>query len=100
MGAILNAKAEFDPYHKWFGIPAQEQPPNHYRLLRISLFEADPEVIENAYDKEMADLKAQEHGEHGDLVESISRELIAARNCLHDAEKKGSSGNLMGKFGW
>jgi hypothetical protein len=25
----------FDPYHRWLGIPPQEQPPNHYRLLAL-----------------------------------------------------------------
>ena len=24
---------KFDPYHIWLGIPPEEQPPNHYRLL-------------------------------------------------------------------
>lgn len=84
----MNTRLEFDPYHKWLGIPSSEQPPNHYRLLRINLFESDAEVIENAYVKEMQALKEQEHGQHVDHVESISRELIAARNCLHDAEDK------------
>ena len=37
--------SSFDPYHKWLGIPPEEQPPNHYRLLGVSLFEASPEVI-------------------------------------------------------
>ena len=27
--------ANFDPYYKWLGIPPEEQPPNHYRLLGI-----------------------------------------------------------------
>ena len=84
----MNTKAEFDPYHKWFGIPPREQPPNHYRLLRIALFESDPDVIENAYDKEMGNLKQQEHGPHADLVEPLSRELIAARTCLLDAKRR------------
>ena len=35
----------FDPYRKWLGIPPKDQPPNHYRLLGIDLFEADAEVI-------------------------------------------------------
>ncbi len=38
----------FDPYHKWLGIPAKDQPANHYRLLGLDLFEADAEVIESA----------------------------------------------------
>ena len=41
----------FDPYRKWLGIPPQEQPPNHYRLLGIGLFESDFDVISNASDR-------------------------------------------------
>ena len=32
--------APFDPYYRWLGIPPGEQPPNHYRLLGVQLFEA------------------------------------------------------------
>jgi hypothetical protein len=39
---------QFDPYHKWLGIPPKDQPADHYRLLAIERFEADPEVIETA----------------------------------------------------
>ena len=38
----------FDPYHRWLGIPPDEQPPHHYRLLGINAFETDPEVIRDA----------------------------------------------------
>ena len=36
----------FDPYHQWLGIPAAEQPPNHYRLLGVPLLESDLDKIE------------------------------------------------------
>jgi sulfatase modifying factor 1 len=86
----MMSSESFDPYHKWLGIPVRGQPPSRYRLLRIDRFESDPEVIENAYDKEMADLKAQEHGQHAELVDQLSREIIEARDCLLNAEKKGA----------
>jgi len=57
-------------------------------LLRIDLFESDAEVIDNAYDKEMSNLKLQEHGSHADLVEPLTRQLFAARKCLLDAKSK------------
>ena len=41
----------FDPYHEWLGIPPEEQPPNHYRLLGIPLFEPDPQVIRHAVEE-------------------------------------------------
>lgn len=42
---------DFDPYRKWLGIVPKDQPPNHYRLLGIELFESDPDVIEGAADQ-------------------------------------------------
>lgn len=41
----------FDPYHKWLGIPPKAQPPNHYRLLGLELYEDDLEVIVAAADE-------------------------------------------------
>ena len=38
----------FDPYHKWLGIPPEDQPANHYRLLGLELFESDRDVIDSA----------------------------------------------------
>ena len=35
--------ADFDPYYRWLGIPAEEQPPNHYRLLGIQDLETNLE---------------------------------------------------------
>ena len=34
----------FDPYHTWLGIPPEKQPPNHYTLLGIELFEDVPDT--------------------------------------------------------
>ena len=28
----------FDPYESWLGIPPEDQPPNHYRLLGLKPF--------------------------------------------------------------
>ena len=36
---------QFDPYHVWLGIPPEEQPPSHYRLLGLRPLEADGDVI-------------------------------------------------------
>ena len=59
----------FDPYFKWLGIPASEQPPNHYRLLAIRELEDDPDVISHAADKQMAHLKSLQAGERADLTQ-------------------------------
>ncbi len=31
--------------YRWLGVPPAEQPPDHYRLLGLTRFEADPTVI-------------------------------------------------------
>ncbi|MDG2409345.1 MAG: hypothetical protein P8M53_10090, partial [Pirellulales bacterium] len=46
-----------DPYYEWLGIAAEEQPPNHYRLLGINLFESNPQVIESAVNQRMSYLQ-------------------------------------------
>ena len=40
----------FDAYHEWLGIAPKDQPPNHYRLLGIDLYEANANVIDGAAD--------------------------------------------------
>jgi len=72
----------FDPYRKWLGIPPDEQPPNHYRLLGIGLFESDPDVISNAADRQMAHVRSFQTGRYSELSQKILNELSAARLCL------------------
>ena len=45
---------EFDPYYKWLGILPKDQPPHHYRLLGIEVFEDDLQVIEAAADRQLS----------------------------------------------
>ena len=54
----------FNAYHVWLGIPPHEQPPNHYRLLGISLFEGDLDVIDHAADRQMAHVRTFQSGKH------------------------------------
>ncbi|HET6879639.1 MAG TPA: WD40 repeat domain-containing protein [Pirellulales bacterium] len=78
----------FDPYHKWLGIPAAEQPANHYRLLAVALFEDDPDVIETAADQRMALLRTFQTGPHSADSQRLLNELSSARLCLLTQEKK------------
>lgn len=79
---------QFDPYHKWLGIPPEEQPPNHYRLLGIRLFEADVDVIQSAADQRMGHLRTFQTGTHAEWSQKILNELAAARVCLLRADRK------------
>jgi len=78
----------FDPYHRWLGIPPNEQPANHYRLLAISLFEADPEVIRDAAAQRMAHVRTYQLGPHSAISQKILNELGEAKACLLDPEGK------------
>lgn len=78
----------FNGYHVWLGIPASEQPPNHYRLLGIAAFESDLDVIEHAADRQMAHVRTFQSGRHQALSQQILNELAAARLCLLSAPKK------------
>ena len=78
----------FDPYHRWLGIPPKEQPADHYRLLGLARFEDDPDVILEAADRTIADVRRYALGEHSELSQEILNELARARVCLRNTEKK------------
>ena len=78
----------FDPYHKWLGIPSEDQPANHYRLLGLRDFESDPDVIDVAANKQMVFLHSCATGARAELAEQLQNEITTARLCLLDAEKK------------
>jgi hypothetical protein len=78
----------FNGYHVWLGIPPNEQPPNHYRLLGIAAFETDLDVIEHAADRQMAHVRTFQSGRHAALSQQILNELAVARLCLLSPEKK------------
>jgi len=78
----------FDPYHKWLGIPPAEQPPNYYRLLGLALFESDPDVIDHATEQRIVHLRTFQIGKHSDESQQLLREVFTARVCLLNREKK------------
>jgi sulfatase modifying factor 1 len=80
--------SDFDPYHKWLGIPPQEQPANHYRLLAITDFEVDREVISAAAERQTIYLRTMQAGEHEVLVAELLNEVSQARVTLLNADQK------------
>ncbi|MCS7305247.1 MAG: LamG domain-containing protein [Thermoguttaceae bacterium] len=80
--------SSFDPYRKWLGIPPKDQPPNHYRLLGIDLFESDPDVISNAADARMAHIRTFQTGPYSEWSQKLLNEIAAAKVCLLNPEKK------------
>ena len=81
-------RESFDPYHHWLGIPPDEQPPTHYRLLGVRPFEDDPNVIENAANRQMAHLRNFQRGERAAPSQRLLNEVAAAKLCLLKADKK------------
>ena len=78
----------FDPYRKWLGIPRSDQPANHYRLLGIERFESDPDVIANAADGRMAQVKNFQAGKYAAASQRILNEIATAKVCLLNPDKK------------
>ena len=78
----------FDPLHKWLDIPPAEQPGNHYRLLGITIFESDQDVIDAAADKQLAFLHDLANGEHGQAASEISNRITRARVELLNPKRK------------
>jgi hypothetical protein len=79
---------DFDPYYRWLGIPPEEQPADHYRLLGVRRFETDPEVISNASDQRMAHLRTFASGKRGPESQRLLNEVSAATRTLLDPAKR------------
>ena len=78
----------FDPYHAWLGIPPKDQPPNHYRLLGLELWEADRKVIVAAVKQRTAQVKSKQAGEHTSEARRLLVTIGVAGACLLTSEKK------------
>ncbi|HEY1068175.1 MAG TPA: hypothetical protein VGE52_18775, partial [Pirellulales bacterium] len=78
----------FDPYYLWLGIPPAEQPPHHYRLLGLTLFESNVEVVSQAADRQMAFVQMHKTGRHSAESQRLLNELSSARLCLLNPAKK------------
>jgi hypothetical protein len=79
---------EFDPYAEWLGIPASQQPADHYRLLGIARYESDGKVIAAAADQRMVYLRGFQMGEHAKASQKILNTVSTAKVCLLNADSK------------
>jgi hypothetical protein len=77
----------FNPYSQWLGIETSG-PPNHYELLRIAHFEADPKVIASAAATQMAKIRGIRPGPRAADWQRVLDELAAAKGCLTDENAK------------
>ena len=78
----------FNPYHKWLGIPLHQQPADHYRLLGLERGENDLDVIAHAAEQRTMLLRTLQTGDRAKFAQKLLNEISEARGCLLDAEKK------------
>jgi pSer/pThr/pTyr-binding forkhead associated (FHA) protein len=79
---------DYDAFYVWLGIPPEEQPPNHYRLLGIPVFESNPEVIRNAADRQAIFVKRLGVNQFEEIGQGILNEIMNAKLCLLKSDKK------------
>lgn len=84
----IEAMDDYDAYHLWLGIPPEEQPPSHYRLLGVRLFEQNIEVIRNAADRQRAHVKRLGINQYEKCSQDLLNEIEAAKICLLRPEKR------------
>lgn len=87
MGQELHSH-DFDGYHRWLAIPKCEQPPHHYRLLGVSLFEENMDVIATAAEARLTTLRQQQFGPQAGLCTQLLNEVAQARLCLLNPKRK------------
>jgi sulfatase modifying factor 1 len=80
--------SDFDPYYQWLGIPIQEQPASHYRLLGIPEFDGNVDIIKAAAERQTIYLRTLQAGEHAVLVAELLNEVSQARVTLLNADQK------------
>jgi hypothetical protein len=84
----LRVSGEFNPYFDWLGIPPAEQPPHHYRLLGLRVFESNAQAIDEAAGVRMAQLRGAQIGKHAAQSQRLLNEVAAARACLINPARK------------
>jgi len=87
--------ASFDPYWQWLAIPPAEQPPDHYRILGLRLFETDGPTIAQAARARIEHVRACHDGSHPEAAERVLGHLADARDTLLSPERKAQYDGLL-----
>ena len=78
----------FDPYEKWFGIPQEKRPVNHYLLLGLKPYESNLKVIRAAGEKRVEFLQDVSGGRHVESAQKCLNDVAKAVLCLTNPTKK------------
>ena len=73
---------DFDPYHKWLGIPKDQRPPTLYQILGISPNEEDNEAIEAAAARQKLFIQEFRKGPRSRTATSILFQIEEAKVTL------------------
>ena len=74
----------FDPYHKWLGIPKGKRPPTHYELLAVSLDEEDTDAIRSAAEQRRRFIESKRGEAPADVVNGVLYQIDEAELTLLD----------------
>ena len=77
---------DFNPYHKWLGIPEKKCPPTFYELLGISLDEEHEEVIKTAAQRQKSHVQQFMASDHAKLVKQLVYQIDEAEFTLLSPE--------------
>jgi hypothetical protein len=87
----------FDPYHKWLGIPREQQPPSYYRLLGVDPGETDPEVIEEMAIRQTSHVRTYQIGPHAEECRRLLGEIGQAARVLLDPDRRRAYDRRLGR---
>ena len=85
---MADKDADFDPYHKWLGIPREQRPVTYYQLLGISPNETDIDVIEDAATRQSSHVRTYQLGNHAEACQRLLNEISQAKTTLLNPEKR------------
>lgn len=80
--------SDFDPYREWLGLSSTQRPFDHYGLLGLEPFEGDRQVISNAAQRKMAELRKRRQGDTARDAQRLIAEMSRATTCLLNPNRK------------
>jgi len=78
----------FDPYREWLEIESGGAAPDHYQLLGLPPFCAEPEAIRTAFEARYACVRTYQVGRYSERAVALLQELSQAFRCLTEASLK------------
>jgi hypothetical protein len=88
--------AEFNPYQAWLQVPAAAgETPSYYKLLGLTEYEENPQVISKASEKQLSRLLAINPEKHRPLWQKLINDLAEAQSILTHPQHKTNYDNRL-----